>query len=250
MDSLFHTSLPCVFAGAFHGTAMLTAAPDTVVFAYSQRGQLQLDTAPGTLLCPEGSYLYWNARQDLSLSADCDFLVLVRAAIPENTELSTFPGVYTDEEAANLLDKIGTCSDRAGDAARLALSGTVSMLLARHIELALPDSTDKARISAGVRLLTHDFLKNDPISRYADACRMGENRFRTLFARVYSCSPVDYRNRLRLLRAQDLIRLFGLPTGTAAAACGFNSASYFCRLYKKVFGINPTGGDDTDGTPG
>ena len=95
-------------------------------------------------------------------------------------------------------------------------------------------------------MLEHDFLKNDPVSRYAEACGMHENRFRSLFIKVYGCSPVDYRNRLRLDRARDLIRLFGLPVNAAADACGFNSASYFCRLYKKVFGVNPGGNADAD----
>ncbi len=246
MDSSARTSLPCVFAGALHGVVSLPRAADTAVFAFAQHGQMQLDTAPGTLLCPEGSYLYIPFVSDTSLSADCASLVLLRTAVPEDLGLSVYPGVYSDSEISSLMDSIRVLSSQAGDDVRLSLTGLSHAVLSRHVAISLPDETDRARIRAGARMLEHDFLKNDPVSRYAEACGMHENRFRSLFIKVYGCSPVDYRNRLRLDRARDLIRLFGLPVNAAADACGFNSVSYFCRLYKKVFGVNPGGNADAD----
>lgn len=250
MDLLIHSPLPCVYAGEMKGALHVPALPDSALFLYLFDGAAALDTQPGTLACPAGSYLCFRGEAEAELTLDARRFVLLRASLPSDVPFPASSGVYTDECAEPVFVSIEALSRASDDASLLSLQSEISALFALHLTLALPDNADKARIRPGVMLLKKDFLANDPISRYADACGMHENRFRALFMKVYGCSPIDYRNRLRLTRAQRMIRTLGLPIGAAAAAAGFNSASYFCRQYKKVFGVNPAAGGEDDGQNG
>jgi YesN/AraC family two-component response regulator len=49
----------------------------------------------------------------------------------------------------------------------------------------------------------------------------------------------DYVNRLRVTRADALIKEGGISVINAAFSCGFSSPNTFYRAYKKVFGKSP-----------
>lgn len=61
-----------------------------------------------------------------------------------------------------------------------------------------------------------------------------------LFKKHYGASPVQYRNRLRLERARELLREGGYTVFEAAYAVGFENLGYFCRYYKRVMGETPS----------
>lgn len=60
------------------------------------------------------------------------------------------------------------------------------------------------------------------------------------FKKRFSCTVFRYILDLRLNYARTLLlSLPGITTKEAAARCGFEDASYFCRAYKKKFGKSP-----------
>lgn len=65
------------------------------------------------------------------------------------------------------------------------------------------------------------------------------NHFRKLFKDVTGLSPIDYVNRLRVLKARDqLINGHG-SISDIAASVGIYDANYFSRLFKQYMGCSP-----------
>lgn len=94
-------------------------------------------------------------------------------------------------------------------------------------------------ILSGELLLKQSYLENLPVSALAEASRVSISTFRALFTEKYGMSPIQYRNRLRIRRAADILREGYCTVAEAAYASGFDNIGYFCRYYKKIMGETP-----------
>jgi AraC family transcriptional regulator, exoenzyme S synthesis regulatory protein ExsA len=65
-------------------------------------------------------------------------------------------------------------------------------------------------------------------------------KFKRDFKRLYNSSPRTWINRKRLEHALMLLRNTDGPVTEIALDCGFESASYFIRLFKKEYQCTPT----------
>lgn len=79
-----------------------------------------------------------------------------------------------------------------------------------------------------------------PISRIAALAQVEESTARRLFHRYLRQSPQRYYLRLRLERAQNLLRYSHLRMSQIAAATGFTDSASFSRSYSREFGIPPS----------
>jgi transcriptional regulator GlxA family with amidase domain len=61
-----------------------------------------------------------------------------------------------------------------------------------------------------------------------------------LFRENTHSSPIQYRNLLRLQKAEQLLKKSFLSVKQIMAACGYNDRSYFSREFKKQFGLAPS----------
>ncbi|MDL2060053.1 AraC family transcriptional regulator [Mesosutterella sp. AGMB02718] len=77
------------------------------------------------------------------------------------------------------------------------------------------------------------------LSAVARAANLSESEARRVFTRTTGESPMAYLRRRRLERAAALLEQPGLSVEEAAAACGFSSASYFVRAFRKEKGLPP-----------
>ncbi len=76
------------------------------------------------------------------------------------------------------------------------------------------------------------------LSELADLAGLSIWRFATVFRQQVGVSPHRYICRLRLARAQTLIRQ-GMPVASAASEAGFYDQSHLSRHFKNVFGMTP-----------
>lgn len=84
------------------------------------------------------------------------------------------------------------------------------------------------------------YYDNRKISDYAQMTGMSESGFRRLFHEYTGDTPVEYRNKLRLQKAQKLLRSGEYDIVEAAFAVGFTNIYFFSRSYKKQFGYSPS----------
>ena len=67
-----------------------------------------------------------------------------------------------------------------------------------------------------------------------------EDWLRRRFVTAYGMTPVEYRIRLRLQRARDLLQTTALPIAEVGRRVGFASASHFSRLFRRQFDCSPS----------
>jgi transcriptional regulator GlxA family with amidase domain len=70
---------------------------------------------------------------------------------------------------------------------------------------------------------------------------MSESSFFRAFRNEMGISPVDFINNERAKMAASLLKRKDLTMRQVAMRCGFNSASYFTRMFKKHYGVSPSG---------
>ena len=65
---------------------------------------------------------------------------------------------------------------------------------------------------------------------------LGRTRLSQLIKERTGDSPIIYLNRLRIRKAQELLRETGQSITEIAFACGFQSSQYFARTFKHLTG--------------
>jgi AraC family transcriptional regulator len=105
------------------------------------------------------------------------------------------------------------------------------------------------RLQRARRFLDTHCDRNVRIAELADMTNFSHWYFTKTFHRVFGESPKHYATRIRLERAQQLLRRADSAVGEVAAACGFESHSAFSRAYRQRFGtsaISSRAGAPTD----
>lgn len=80
-----------------------------------------------------------------------------------------------------------------------------------------------------------------PLSRWqiAEEVHVSEDYLTRVFKKELGVSPWDCLNRYRVAIASDMLRNTGMSINEISQAAGFQDQAYFCRVFKKVRGINP-----------
>jgi AraC-like DNA-binding protein len=68
---------------------------------------------------------------------------------------------------------------------------------------------------------------------------MSLSRFQRTVKRMTGRSPIDYINYLKLERAYQLLATHSGTVSDIAYQCGFNSVAYFCKQFKREYGMTP-----------
>lgn len=64
-------------------------------------------------------------------------------------------------------------------------------------------------------------------------------RFRKIFKEVTGLTPIEYLNRIRIVKALEYMKNNKCTIADAAASVGIYDTNYFSRLFKKVLGYSP-----------
>lgn len=92
-------------------------------------------------------------------------------------------------------------------------------------------------ISTGIELIEANPLSEISIEEIAEACNVSSCYFRRLFKEYSGKSPSEYRMELKLNMAKKMLESDESTLEYIAEALNFESTSYFCRIFKKKFGI-------------
>ena len=103
---------------------------------------------------------------------------------------------------------------------------------------ALIDS--KRSVSMFLKHLEEDLANGWTVNSMAEHCGLGITQFSKHCYQLTNCTPVNYLNKLRLLKARNLIAENDGNTITSIAYdCGFSSNQYFTRVFKAHFKETP-----------
>ena len=147
-----------------------------------------------------------------------------------------------DNRIIDILEKFRACAEREDNSSHMRRKELMYKLLSYIFEKELSFENSKpkyANIIPGVLMLRKKYLENIPVSEFAAACNVSVSSFRALFTECYGMAPVQYRNKLRIKRAQELLEGGTLTVAEVASSSGFDNIAYFSRFYKKVTGETP-----------
>ena len=78
------------------------------------------------------------------------------------------------------------------------------------------------------------------VNRLAEETGLSVSRFSVLYRQRFGTSPMDDLIHMRLTNAKKLLLSTGMTLHEIALQCGFQSESYFCRLFKARLGLTPS----------
>lgn len=79
-----------------------------------------------------------------------------------------------------------------------------------------------------------------PLSEIADVVGVSLRQLERLFHRYHNVTPAQHYLALRLRRAREMLAHTSAPIMQITIACGFQTASHFCKAYRAQFGHPPS----------
>jgi AraC-like DNA-binding protein len=95
------------------------------------------------------------------------------------------------------------------------------------------------RLSLIVKHVNTNFATIEKIEQVAEKFFISKYHLCHLFKEHLGVSLVSYLNTLRIQASCKLLREGKMPMADIAAACGFHSTSYFCKVFKDEKGVSP-----------
>ncbi len=96
-----------------------------------------------------------------------------------------------------------------------------------------------AKLEPALAIISEHYQQELHIDALAAACGISTFHFCRLFKLVTGQSVISYINAFRISKAEFLLRSTDLKIGQVAQLVGFESSSYFARVFKRTRGYTP-----------
>lgn len=125
------------------------------------------------------------------------------------------------------------------DISKLEAEAAYNKILA-NIKYALPKHmTDGNAIDAAIEYIEKNIASDISLESTASHCFLSPTYFSMCFKNKTGKTFSNYLSELRLNKAKALLSQTDIPINRVAELCGFNSASYFHRFFKRSIGMTP-----------
>lgn len=190
----------------------------------------------GTAIAPEHSTIYQKYIQPI---ARCDALPYI--VFRHDTG--------SCREIHHLIQDIYSLFRRQSPCYEMAVQRNISRILAYifcNLDRFPKSEATRIQIKGQIRLqkmLTyiHEHYREDvTLEDIAAAANVSRSEAGRCFNAYMGCSPVEALIQYRLHTAHRLLREKTLTLQEISVACGFHSANYFSRVFKKAFGYAPS----------
>lgn len=102
------------------------------------------------------------------------------------------------------------------------------------------ESVRPSRLAPVLRYLNDHYREDVDCAVLCELCFLSPAQMYRLFREETGTTPVEYRNRLRVQRACQLLRGRECTIGEIASLLGFESVYYFSRVFKRITGVAPS----------
>ncbi|MDD4699574.1 MAG: AraC family transcriptional regulator [Oscillospiraceae bacterium] len=155
-----------------------------------------------------------------------------------------FVNLVRDEEIKKYIDYITEELERESDANSLFVKGYVycilGVLFRNYVNNKYIYSSVSEKINDVIDYIQDNFDKPLSTASIADMFSYEESYFCRKFKSQIGLSPVEYIRILRLQKAKKLLKTSNQTVNEIATACGYESASYFIRCFRKHYDVSPT----------
>jgi AraC-like DNA-binding protein len=150
-------------------------------------------------------------------------------------------------EMVRLLTQVKTYRGE-GIAAKLFYEGKVAEAISLMVEFCKRRPSDGAALSVedsqrieDVAAYINDHFAHDlPMERLAKIACMGTTKLKNTFRRHHDCTITEYIQQRRVSHAEYLLANTGFSIGDVVQMVGYQNASHFSELFKKITGLLPS----------
>lgn len=96
-----------------------------------------------------------------------------------------------------------------------------------------------SRIGNAIEYLWRHLDEPVNIDAMVQQTTLSRRSFFRIFRKMTGCSPLEYRTRLKLKMAAELLKTTDLSVKEIAIRCNFYDANYLCRLFRQSLGVSP-----------
>ena len=89
-------------------------------------------------------------------------------------------------------------------------------------------------------ILDEEYKQNKSLAEYADQLGISKEWLIKYFKKSYGVTPVDYRNRKRIMEAIFLLHVEDEKIVDLSQSVGFNDLKHFNQLFKKAITLPPS----------
>ena len=101
------------------------------------------------------------------------------------------------------------------------------------------NNTDRERMKYMLTFIHKNYSEDISLGDIAKEAFIGEREALRCFARTIGTSPIEYLQKYRIYTAAELLRKSELPVTEICLQAGFNSPSYFSKVFCRMLGMTP-----------
>ena len=129
---------------------------------------------------------------------------------------------------------------RTADAASAASIGYLLTLLREKRNHYAPEVYTDRRIGEIVRYINEHYAEIEDIEDVAGKFYVSKYHLCRIFNKNLGLPLISYLNTIKIRAAAELMHNKDLSLTEIALRCGFNSSSYFCKVFKSEKGVSPS----------
>lgn len=113
-------------------------------------------------------------------------------------------------------------------------------ICARYISLSNYIRADRKDLAGNVKAYLEQHLEEEiTLDRVCHEFYCSRASLTSSFRKAYGASVMEYLTKTRMERGRELLGRTDGRVGEVAAACGYRDQNYFCKVFKRYFGIAP-----------
>ena len=116
----------------------------------------------------------------------------------------------------------------------------LSLVQREAAEINNSHSKEWRNVARAVQHINRYYDSNLRLEDYAAMCCMSKYHFLRVFKSVTGSSPMEYRSRIRIEHARELLKSSYFSVSEIAESLGYTSLAYFSAAFKKSVGVSPT----------
>lgn len=191
-------------------------------------------------------------HKSISVSESCEYycLIIDHSVYKDwfKSKEHTFPLKCNSENVINAYKSVFSLLDEKPSYYKQEVKAQIILMLSNLFRLSDEQnatesaSSDSRRIDMtrnAIIYMYENFTEDISVDDIANAVGFSKYYFCRSFKEITGQTPLWHLNYIRLRSAKALLKSGKENITETALKCGFNDASYFCKLYKKYFGKSP-----------
>ena len=174
-------------------------------------------------------YAHFNAPEDFDLFG-----------FKSSTIYSSKPSTNVRDLFEEIIGEIQTKQPAYEKICVAKLFNIIALLKRKNENIINPPPKYADKISFVIQIMNKEYEKDYSLEDFAKMCNMSKFHFIRIFKEITGSSPLEYRNKIRLDHAKELLADTDKTISEIGRSVGYPHNSYFCDAFKNKTGMSPS----------